>query len=193
MSHLYFRNTDGWARHTSRAELATLAPGLLADLISQPAVDHVVVRNDRGGMDVLSKRGEARFNLRGETITYEVSGGDPFGYGALPHTFDRERLLGETMMTDYPDAPYQLAKLFTAARTGDVVVSAALGYDLRLRYENPEHHGSHGSLHASHMLVPVLCNRKLRSDGMRTTDVFPTIMTSLGLEIPRYAEGQPLT
>lgn len=192
MAHLYFKNHDGWTRHTVRSELERLAPGLIDNLCAEPAVDVVAVRNEEGGLDVLSRRGEARVRLDGHQIHYDVAGSDPFGYGALPHDLDPAASLNETYGSDYPDAPFQLAHLFSAPRTGDVVVSATPGYDLRVKYEHPEHHGSHGSLHRSHMSVPILCNKPLTDRPARTADVFPTILKMLDHPIPGYIDGIPL-
>ncbi len=192
MTHIYFRNHDGWSRHTTRHELESLAPGLVEALIDEPAVDIVAVRNDDDGVDVLSRCGEAKLRLDGHQIHYDVIRSDPFGYSALPHDLDPRMSLELTCDTEYPDAPFQLAHLFTAPRTGDVVISATPGHDLRLKYENPEHKSSHGSLHVSHMKVPILCNRKLTRRPARTADVFPTVLRMLGIAIPGYIDGLPL-
>ncbi len=56
-------------------------------------------------------------------------------------------------------------------------------FDLRDRYEHPEHRGSHGSLHRDHMLVPLLTNHPIPSP-LRTADIFPTILKLMGKPIP---------
>lgn len=192
MTHIYFKNHDGWSRHTARRELENLAPGLVEAFLDEPAVDIVAVRNEEGGVDVLSRSGEATIRLDGHQVHYEVGSCDPFGYSALPHDLDPRMSLNHTYETEYPDAPFQLAQLFTAPRTGDMVISAMPGYDLRLKYEHPEHKGSHGSLHTSHMKVPILCNRKLEYRPARTADVFPTVLKMLDVAIPGYIDGIPL-
>lgn len=40
-----------------------------------------------------------------------------------------------------PDAAFALTSLFASERTGDLLVSAATGFDLRTNSEWPEHHG----------------------------------------------------
>jgi hypothetical protein len=192
MTHLYFKNHDGWTRHTVRAELERLAPGLITDLLNQPAVDIVAVRNQDGGIDALSRRGEASIRLDGQQIHYTKHSGDPFGYGDLPEDLDQSSSLTETVDSDYPDAPFQLVHLFTAPRSGDLIISATPGYDLRLKYEDPEHFGSHGSLHKSHMHVPILCSKSLVKRPARTVDVFPTTLGMQGVDIPEYVDGIPL-
>jgi hypothetical protein len=192
MAHLYFKNGDGWARHTVREELDRIAPGLLSDLSAEEAVDIVACRNAEGGADILSRRGRARVRLDGAALHYEVQGTDPFGYPPLPADLDQRTVLGRTLESEYPDAPFQIAHLLTAPRSGDVVVSASPGFDLRLKYEHPEHHGSHGSLHASHMRVPLLTNVPLAATVARTADVFPTILSLLGRDIPGHIDGVPM-
>lgn len=192
MTHVYFKNHDGWTRHTARSEIERLAPNLVDDLIAEEAVDVVAMRNGQGGVDAITKRGEASIHLDGHQIHYGVRGIDPFGYQKLPSDLDQLASLERTCDSDYPDAPFQLAHLLTAPRSGDMIISATPGYDLRLKYENPEHRGSHGSLHSSHMKVPILCNRRLKIRPARTADVFPTIMKMLGYEIPGYIDGLPL-
>lgn len=192
MTHVYFKNRDGWARHTVRSELERSLPHLIDDLLKEDAVDIVACRNSEGGIDVRSRRGEAKIKLSGHHIHYEVAGSDPFGYGKLPDDLDPEKSLKVTSGTEYPDAPFQLAHLFTSRRSGDMVLSATPGHDLRLRYENPEHKASHGSLARNHMMVPLLCSRKYEAKVARTADLFPTMLKSLGLPIPGYIDGIPL-
>lgn len=193
MTHLYFKNSDGWSRHTVVEELRHHSRSLLDELVAEEAVDIVACRNSEGGADVFSKRGMAKIRLDGAALHYEIKGSDPFGYPALPSDLDPEQCLLRTNDTDYPDAPFQIAHLLTSPRAGDVVVSATPGFDLRLKYEHPEHRGSHGSLHEMHMRVPLLSNVSFKPRPLRTADVFPTIMQLLGHDIPGHIDGVPLT
>lgn len=192
MTHLYFKNGSDWARPTSRGEIERIDAGLLRDLVGEPAVDIVAVRNAKGGVDVLTKNGDGRLQWVGEKLKYEVMSKDPFGFGSLPGLISREESLQKTSATDYPDAPWQIAALFQSPRTGDVVLSAAPGYDLRLKHEFPEHRGSHGSLHREHMLVPVVTNAPLTAKVCRTVDVFPTFLKLMGRKIPEGIDGREL-
>ncbi len=193
MTHVYFKNRDGWARHTVRDELSRIAPGLIDDLIEEEAVDILACRNEEGGADILSRRGEAKIRLDGDALHYEVKGSDPFGYPSLPRDLDSIQSLERTLDTDYPDAPFQIAHLFTSPRAGDLIISATPGYDLRLKYEHPEHHGSHGSLHMSHMRVPLLTNVPLSLRPARTADVFPTVLSLLEKDLPGHIDGVPIS
>lgn len=192
MAHLYFKNRDGWSRHTVRGELERIAPGLLDALKEEPAIDIIAVRNEAGGADILSRRGEAAVRLDGGKLHYEVKGGDPFGLPPLPADLDPEACLRLTFGSDYPDAPFQIAHLITAPRAGDVILSATPGFDLREKYEHPEHRASHGSLHASHMRVPLVTNLKFQPRPVRTADLFPTALKFLDRPLPGYIDGRVL-
>jgi len=192
MTHVYFRNGDGWARHTVREELERNAPSLVDDLLMEEAVDIVALRNSQSGADILSRRGEARVRLDASALHYEVKGSDPFGYPPLPADLTPRDSLARTLDTDYPDAPFQIAHLLTAPRAGDMVISARPGFDLRLKYENPEHKGSHGSLHMSHMRVPIITDVPLEMRPARTADLFPTALGLLGYDLPGHIDGLPL-
>ncbi len=73
-----------------------------------------------------------------------------------------------------------------------MVVSRS-GSDLRRAFEWPEHHGTHGSLHRDHMLVPVICNRTgLDPRPARTTDLFPTALAWLELPPVEGIDGRSL-
>jgi hypothetical protein len=121
-------------------------------------------------------------------IQYRVlSGRDPFGYVGFPFQTDFDNSLELTFDTDYPDAIMQLIQIFRSPRTGDLLISAKEGFDLRTRFENPEHKSSHGSLHKSHLLVPYVSNVKITTQRkLRTVDVFPSMLKLLGLKMGDY-------
>ena len=73
-----------------------------------------------------------------------------------------------------------------------MVVSSKPGYDLRATHENPEHHGSHGSLHKDHMVVPILMSRPAQCDYVRTADIFSSIVRYMGLDIPEGVDGRDI-
>lgn len=192
MTHVYFKNSDGWARHTVYEELERISPNLIDDLLNEEAIDIVASRGAGGWIYVFSKRGKAKIHLGGEKMRYEVIGSDPFGYGEIPEDMSPGLSLEKTFDSDYPDAPFQIAHLMISPRSGDLILSATPGYDLRLKYEEPEHFGSHGSLHRSHMRVPVISNVKFKDVPIRTVDVFPTTLEMLGHDLPDYIDGRSL-
>lgn len=176
MAHLYLRDS------VDRSELSDW-------LLAHRAVDLVATR-DGDAISITSSRGGARLAERGSRLEYVVDGADPFGYGPLPERIDHEQALALTFETDHPDGLLQLAQLFRSSRTGDVVVSAAPGHDLRERYERPEHRSSHGSLHWTHMRVPVAISTPLVERPMRTADVFSIVAAHLGIPEPAGVDGR---
>jgi hypothetical protein len=151
---------------------------VIRGLLECPGIDIVAGRSVSGGVLVCSKQGQAMIRMRGEDIWYRVLDSDPFGYDELPVNMTAKSILRLTYNSGYPDAPLQLLRLFRSARAGDLVISAAEGFDLK--DEIPAHHSSHGSLHRPHMLVPLLCNRPIRRNTVRTVDVFSAVLDALG-------------
>jgi hypothetical protein len=84
----------------------------------------------------------------------------------------------------------QLLQLFDSRRTGDIVVCAEVGHDLRDRHERPEHRAGHGSLHADHLVVPWFSTVPLPDVPLRTADVFPSVLHWAGRPIPRGIDGR---
>lgn len=175
MAHLYFN------RRPSE---------LIGWLLEQPAIDIIAERTEGGTITVTSRRGRATLKESDGSIRYAVDGSDPFGYAELPDRLDHELALELTAGTGHPDGLLQLAQIFRSGRTGDVVVSATPGHDLRDRFERPEHHSSHGALHAAHMNVPLAISVPLEEGPMRTADVFSTVLDHLGIEEPSGVDGR---
>jgi Type I phosphodiesterase / nucleotide pyrophosphatase len=190
MAHVYIRG-DGWGSPPPvRARIDRLHPGLREGLLAEPAVDVFVTRGEEpGSLWVESPRGLARLAPRSDGVLYQPQGSDPFGWGELPERITWEESLGLTFDSEHPDALAQIAQLFRSSRTGDLVVSAAPGYDLRERYEHPEHLSSHGALHREHMIVPVASSAPLAEGPMRTADIFPMVLQHLGREVPAGIDG----
>ena len=199
MTHIYFKRRDGWGEPAALSDIDEMYPELLNDLLAQDAVDILAVRDDNGNIVIRTKKGEGVLKFNGDDITYVVNSSDPFGYDPSLRnsrfTFnDSRHMISATIDSDYPDAPYQLAHIFSSPRCGDVVVSATPGFDLRIKYEDPEHKSSHGSLHRDHMLVPVLTNIQLPNNTpFRTVDVFPTYLQLMGHKIPANIDGSALS
>jgi hypothetical protein len=86
----------------------------------------------------------------------------------------------------------QLEQLCRAERSGDLFVSARPGFDLRGKWELPEHRSTHGALNQPQMYVPVIFSHPLQSDRFRTADVFPTALRLLGKQPPAGIDGRAL-
>ena len=194
MCHIYFRGADGtWATRPSREVIESRHPGLIGSLLAEPAVDIVVTRGASDpALIVESKRGVADLAETGGDISYSARDGrDPFGWGEMPARMGLREALEETIDTEYPDALVQIAQLFRTRRTGDLVISAAAGYDLRERFEWPKHYSSHGGLLRDHMLIPVASSVPLAEGPVRSADVAATVLDYLGVPAPSGADGVP--
>ena len=209
MANVYFKNGDGWRGRTSWEALQKRSDRIVERLGEQPEVDLLMTQKEDGSIRVSSKRGEAVISDLtppsaplscttqergwGRGLHYQVIGSDPFGYHNLPGVMTDRESLDLTYGTDYPDAPVQILQIFRSGRAGDLILSAAKGSDLRLRYEIHEHKSSHGSLHWEHMKVPLVSNVPLAPGPIRSVDVFPTVLKLLGHAVPREIDGISMT
>lgn len=194
MAHVYVRNERGWAHPNGRGGIAAAAPGLIERLIDEPAIDLVITRYGSGAALIESDRGCGRVReVTGDdgepAIEYEVYSQDPLGFNELPLQMSFEEALTLTADSGHPDALVQIAQLFRSPRTGDLVVSAETGFDLRDRFERPEHRSSHGALRSEHMSVPLAISEPILGEHMRTADVFNTTLDWLGINPPPRSDG----
>jgi arylsulfatase A-like enzyme len=193
LAHIYLASEGRWEGPLHREQVEREHGSLLQRLRGQEAIDWIAYRQN--GSQVVVETGEGRALLGREdgAYTYQVDGPDPLRLGLTHTRVPLEQALALTWESPFPDALEQLWHLFRSARTGDVVVTARPGHDLRARYEWPEHHSSHGSLCRDQMLVPIISNRPL--DGgqpIRTADLFPTIAQSLGVKPQKPHFGRSL-
>ncbi|MCC6774420.1 MAG: alkaline phosphatase family protein [Gemmatimonadaceae bacterium] len=188
MAHVYVeleqRTRPFWP--ALRARWEAVADALLA----RPSVDLLVLPHADDAVEVRSaRRGIAMIRRRGGRYSYQPLDGDPLGIGPMDWAGSRDAF-DVTAASDYPDAVVQIAQLAAAARSGDLVVSAAPGWDFRSRYEPIKHCSSHGGLHRDHMLVPMLVNQPVRQPPRRTVDVMPSALVALGLPVPPGLDGR---
>ena len=85
-----------------------------------------------------------------------------------------------------PDASFALSSLFASERAGDLLVSAAPGFDLRTKSEWPEHHASHGGIHRDHTVVPVFSSAPLPASPLRKLDLFVLTLQLAGIPLEDY-------
>lgn len=169
MAHVYFdlgcRTRRAWPELERR-----WSPELEA-MMAHPAVDLVATKRDSGTI-LVRRRGEtASIATTGQRFSYRLESGNPLGAEPFEDATEDEAH-ERTMATGYPDGVVQLSRLGLAERSGDVIVSAASGWDLRRRYEPIVHVSSHGALHAAHMLVPLVGNRRFADRARRTADLY---------------------
>lgn len=163
--------------------------------IPRHAVQHLATRpgialvagSDDDGVTVVSRDGRARLYQAPGGIAYDPATADVLELGPAATRSDRA-WLASTIDARFPDAPTQLLQLFRSGRTGDLVVIAAEGADLRRDWEIPEHRSGHGSLHREHMRCLLASNVPLRGP-LRTADLFPLMLDHLGVTVPQGIDG----
>jgi hypothetical protein len=189
MAHLYLD-----LRERERAFWTRLAPRwqALADtLLARESVDLVLLPLEAGRCVVVSRtHGRAVISRDASGISYTMEHGDPLGIGGSLHKLDRAAAWDITCATDYPDSLVQIATLAASSRCGDIVLSAARGWDFRERYEPIPHASSHGALHRDHMRVPLLIDRPPAHPPRRTTDIFASALGALGIRAPSVLDGE---
>src|SRR3989442_1302529 len=181
-AHVYFVSRPGRA-----------AEGLIPRLLDLPAVRLGAFRDGQGGVIVASGACRARLSEEGDRIRYEAWLGDPLGLDVAEVVLDDRDMLERSRGTQLPDAPRQILQLFRSARAGDLVLAAAPGADFRDRWEIPAHRSGHGSLLAAHMDVPIAASVPLPGVPIRTVDLMPTILETLGIEPPEGLDGVPFS
>lgn len=181
MAHLYLGLGATARKHWS--ELEPVWRQRLSFLWTHPGIDLIAMLQSESA--VVVERGSERgaVQVARERFSYMPIAGNPLGIDAFSGVCAdeaHERTLGST----YPDSVVQLARLVTAERSGDLLISAAPGWDLRRRYEPIDHVSSHGALHAAHMLVPLTGSRPLPDRPRRTADLFTMTSRILRQSIP---------
>lgn len=171
--------------------------GTWDELLAREEIDFLAWRGEHHGdgdarvYEIAAASGAATIRATPAGMTYHPRGGDPFGLGELTAPLDAQASLAATFDSAYPDALVQCDQLFRSPRSGDLLVVSRSGYDLREAFEWPEHHGTHGSLHRDHMIVPVIHNQGAWAPGpMRTTDLFATTLAWLGLPPVEGTDGR---
>lgn len=195
MAHLYFRGEKGWQGRTLFEEMSQHRL-LLDELRLRPEIDVMACQTADGSIKLLTERGQGSFRVVNGGYDYEWSHEEPLGLfqaGSRKINLSDEASLKQTFNSHYPDIFRQMTQLFSTHRTGDLVLSAKTGSDLRLRYEEPLHRGSHGAICPEHMKIPFLMNYPLNvSRPIRSVDVFPTMLQLLGRDLPPKIDGRSL-
>jgi hypothetical protein len=162
---------------------------LIAALAKEPAVAFLAGENGTGGITVTGRGGTAEVWKQDGRIHYLPANGDVLLLGGASSA-SAEEWLGRHWDSPYPDAAVQLLDQFRAHRTGDLVVVAAEGFDLRERFEVPRHRAGHGSLVRAHMQIPLWSSEPMEPQHLRTADLFPSMLQWLGVPVPRGIDGR---
>ncbi|MCG3217449.1 MAG: alkaline phosphatase family protein [Candidatus Heimdallarchaeota archaeon] len=180
MAHLYLSdNMDGKWSPNRLADSEMINRAIIPSLLRRQEVDHVLTTNESGEILVRNNKGTGYIRKDGSTIHYEVEGEDPLRYDFSSEKFTDYESLTQTYDGPYPDVLVQYSQIFDSKRTGDIIVTAKLGYDLRKRMEFPLHKATHGNNLRGQILVPLLTNIPISEGKYRTIDVFPTIIDSV--------------
>ena len=203
MTHLYFREggsengrsmskpPNGWGEGLSFEQLSRM--GVIQPMLEIEGLALVAGQSEEGAIIVQNGSGIGRITCEGATFSYQFQGSDPLGYGTPYHNLSYRDALVHTYNSEYPDGLVQLWQIFQGDRTGDLVLSADPEYDLRARYEYPEHHATHGALNAEQMFVPLAINFPIETEFIRTVDLFPTVLSQFGCTVePSQIDGQIL-
>lgn len=181
MTHLYFKNEGpGWGARTPFEYLQRI--GVIAALLELDGLALVAGQDTDGSIVVQNRTGKAKITCHANRFSYRFERADPLGYGVCYHNLSSREALRLTYHSAYPDALAQLWQIFQSHRTGDLVLSAANGYDLRARYEIPAHHATHGALLAEHLHIPLAMNVPIAEECIRSVDIFPTVLNLCGLD-----------
>lgn len=182
MAHIYFKSEPNrWGERLSFERLSQM--GVVETLLELNGLDFVAGQSEDGSIIVQKRTGQGKIAYANGMISYRFNQVDPLGYGTPYENLSFRDALIQTYDSAYPDGLVQLWQLFQAERTGDLVLSAQSGYDLRARYEYPEHHATHGALIAEQMVVPLAVNLPIDTEFIRTVDLFPTILSAFGYSI----------
>lgn len=206
MTHLYFKGDEsdnggdnrsiskprkGWGERLSFEQLSRM--GVIQPLIELEGLALVAGQSEEGGIIVQNNAGVGKITCGDETFSYQFQGTDPLRYGVCYQNLSSRDALIQTYDSEYPDGLVQLWQIFQGDRTGDLVLSADPGYDLRARYEYPEHHATHGALNAEQMCVPLAINLPIETEFIRTVDLFPTVLSQFGRTVePNQIDGRIL-
>ena len=212
MTHLYFKNTlhgNGWGARTSFEHLLQI--GVITTLTELEGLGFVAGQSETGDIIVQNRTGQGRISCYLQDadsedphsmlttfktsdplrFSYKFTGTDPLGYGVYYKNLSSREALRETYNSPYPDGIVQLWQIFNSERTGDLVLSAENGYDLRARYEIPEHRATHGALIAEHLHIPLATNYPIAEQCIRSVDVFPTVLSLCGHTVAeQYIDGR---
>lgn len=181
MANVYLRGEESWAERPSPDRCRELA----ASLLEIEGIESVALRGeDPNSAELWTRDGIGRVGLSGAGFFQDGPAFAASFEGATPGQA-LERSAGER----HPDAAFALVSLFASDRTGDLLVSAATGFDLRTKAEWPEHHASHGALHRDHTVVPVLSSAPLPERSLRTLDLFSVTLGLAGIPLEEYPES----
>ncbi len=183
MAQLYFKTDASWEQRAKSEWLLNdpKTKTLLKKLIKHPGIAFITMQTNNG-IIIKNNSGEIDISVKKNKFKIKISRENPLKNGLKDTTYTSEELYKLTYNDLYPDAINQISMLFKSQRSGDVFVTTKLGYDLRQKYEHPEHKSSHGSLHRDHMKVPVASSFKVEDEQLSNIKFYKEILKATGRE-----------
>jgi len=193
MAQLYFKRGDCWGDHWQYDEMHrdSRIGKLIKSLTETEGITFVAARDAENGVVFAGRNGNLRAARNGTRYEIAIEGDNPLKEHPAG-LFSRDELFRMTYNDTYPDAVNQLFMLLESPRSGDIILSSEPGYDLRLQHEDPEHHGSHGSLHRDHMQVPLAFSVPFADEHVYNYDLVPTILALTGKKATKPLDGRVL-
>jgi membrane protein YqaA with SNARE-associated domain len=193
MAQIYFKRGSRWGSHWSREEMAAdeRIEKLVTSLVNTEGMSFAVARSADGGIVFIGKEGELRARPKNGGYVIAVEGNGPLPDHPVGE-FGKRELFEKTFDNIYPDAVNQLFLLFSSERSGDLMISSDPSFDLRWQHEDPEHHGSHGSLHREHMHVPLAFSVPIKDKYVCNCDIVPTVLALTGKIPTKPFDGRVL-
>ena len=130
-ANLYFPSQGRWEAPLDCGEIEEEHSDALQAIRRREEVEWCAYRRRSGGVKIVSSGGEAVLGKEGEHYTYAFDGADPLGTSSQGGRIPQSEALAQTIETDFPDSLENIWHLFRSRRTGDIVVTAKPGYDLR--------------------------------------------------------------
>lgn len=168
---------------------------LVAEVLGMEGVEFVMHRTAiPGGIRVASREGCGEIRaVAGEGYSWRViRGADPFGYGDTlrDRPLSDDAWLAATHGHRYPYAVPLVARLLTAHRDADLVVTTEAGYDHGRDFEFivGNYRGGHGGLGADQLVVPMI----LCGPGIRQGQALPYARPEDIGRIVRHLMGTPV-
>ncbi|RLE88153.1 MAG: hypothetical protein DRJ67_02915 [Thermoprotei archaeon] len=182
--------SEGWRKRPSYKLLrnyplrgsALDLPGLLA---REEGVDLVLLRRGKSVV-IVSRDGEAVIEHDSSSGKYRyrvLKGDDPLAYGAEGVWMSEEEWLRASYRTEHPDLIVQAYNLFKSPNCGDLVLTAAEGWDFWEEWDvpYPRLRASHGGFSRAEMDSFVLGRGPCLREGVvpvaRLLDLYATIVT----------------
>ncbi len=160
-------------------------------LVERESVDLVAVSLGPSRVRITNAlRGSAEVTRTDGRWSYIADDGDPLELGGTLRGLDHCAAWMASRESGYPDSLVQLSSLMDSSRAGDMVLSAANGWDFRARYEPVAHVSTHGALLREQMEVPLLLDAPAGRLPMRTTDVVPSALAALGITTAAKFDGR---